>query len=149
MPRSSDPLPGVLNILKTIWIVWQLYRGHSHSTHSFFISSQSKVQSKDKTKILSANGSKKFLNVVIWLFFLAKYPSNLSVIDAIINITESGQYRIYSYFDNRDNENENDFIPTKNVVVALAKSIVLKHKVYEQIWDTGALKVAEEILKEV
>ena len=38
------------------------------------------------TKILSAIGSKNFPKFVTWLFFLAKYPSSLSVIDAIINI---------------------------------------------------------------
>ena len=45
-----------------------------------------------KTKILSAIGSKNFPKFVIKFLFLAIVPSNLSVIEAIINITEIFKY---------------------------------------------------------
>jgi hypothetical protein len=123
------------------------------------------LSEKEYTEIAKeiANG-KSVITKNLELFLMDSETKGLQEICKELNESEKKQFEMafsqYEYLDNDGvyfksfdscfvDENENDFIPTKNVIVALAKSIVLRNKVYEQIWDNGALKVAEKILKEV
>ena len=67
------------------------------------------IISADKTKILSARGSKNFPNVVTSFLLLAMYPSNLSVIEAIIKIGNVAQtYYLYYDLDGKLENQTND-----------------------------------------
>ena len=105
-------------------------------------------------RIEDADKDNKRLKMTILQEPAGSYDKHIGdVIDAVINITEFGQYRIYSYFDNRDNENENDKTRILDVTDFLVRTAKYQctfktHKLYKlnaivRVMDTSSKLITE------